>query len=414
MTKQPKTLEQFTEVVDSLQERVKELSCLYDILRLIEKNESQLDRIGQGVVDLLPKSWQFPTIACARFTIDNQIYETANFQSTDWRQVAEIRNSQRTIGEVEVCYLEQRPDSFEGPFLREERQLIDAIATHLGRASTRIDLERQNRERIKELTCLYRVSQVIEQHGENLSEIFQEIADLLPGSWQFPDIASGRVAYGPKQFVSLGFATSPENQSAEIVIGDKTVGVVEVHYREHRPEIDEGPFLHEERMLINAIAERLGRVIDRILTQQQLSVERQSLHNMNITLREVLSRIESEKNEISSRIQLNVDKVIMPTLTAIEQGLPAGMAGYAKLLKDNLGEIVSPFTKQIIMVNKNLTPAEIQICNMIRSGLSTKEIADTRSISPATVSVHREHIRRKLGIRNQKVNLASHLMALAE
>jgi DNA-binding CsgD family transcriptional regulator len=81
------------------------------------------------------------------------------------------------------------------------------------------------------------------------------------------------------------------------------------------------------------------------------------------------------------------------------------------LLRQSLQEIASPFLTQIARDHMELTPVEIAISTMIRNGLSTKEIAQLRCISSATVRRHRENIRRKLGLRNRKVNLATCLQA---
>ncbi len=398
----------------SLHERIKELTCLYGIAQLIEKHASEPDKVGQGVADLLPGSWQYPEIACARVTMLDKEYTSAHFQQSRWRLAAEIWVSQKRIGKVEVFYSTKKPEMAEGPFVHEERLLIDAVAGHLGQAWERNELEHSLQERIKELTCLYRVSQSIEKHGVNLDIIFQEVADLLPESWQYPEITSGRIVYREKQFITPDFSESRWLQKAQIMIGGETAGAIEVYYGRQMPEAVEGPFLQEERLLIDAIAERLSKACTRISIEQQLIVERAALNNMNITLREVLSKVEDEKTEIGERIQANVDKVIMPILYALEQDLPSESIGYARLLQRNLKEIVSPFTKQIVSAYQSLTPVEIQICNMIRSGLSTKDIARIRNISGATVSVHREHIRKKLGLKNQKLNLRSYLDSLAQ
>ena len=79
------------------------------------------------------------------------------------------------------------------------------------------------------------------------------------------------------------------------------------------------------------------------------------------------------------------------------------------MLKDSLDEITSPFINKISDKYRSLTPTEIQICHMIRNGLRTKEIAQIRGISAATVSRHRERVRRKLGIANKDVNLVTYL-----
>jgi len=80
-------------------------------------------------------------------------------------------------------------------------------------------------------------------------------------------------------------------------------------------------------------------------------------------------------------------------------------------MKTNLDEITSPFIRHLSSSYYSLTPAEIAICNMIRNGLRTKEIARMRGISIATVNRHRENIRHKLEITNSNVNLATYLQS---
>jgi DNA-binding CsgD family transcriptional regulator len=82
-----------------------------------------------------------------------------------------------------------------------------------------------------------------------------------------------------------------------------------------------------------------------------------------------------------------------------------------EILQTNLEEITSPFISQLSHFYHSMTPTEIAICNMIRNGMRTKEIADMRGISEATVNRHREKIRRKLKITNQDINLATFLQS---
>jgi len=114
-----------------LGERVKELNCLYGISHLIEQPDISLEEILQGTVDLIPPSWQYPEITCAWIVLDGKEFKTGNFRKTVWKQSNEIVLDAERLGYLEVYYLEERPESDEGPFLREERLLINAIAERL-------------------------------------------------------------------------------------------------------------------------------------------------------------------------------------------------------------------------------------------------------------------------------------------
>ncbi|MFH1079531.1 MAG: helix-turn-helix transcriptional regulator [Pseudomonadota bacterium] len=82
---------------------------------------------------------------------------------------------------------------------------------------------------------------------------------------------------------------------------------------------------------------------------------------------------------------------------------------YAEMLRNSLDEITSPFGSRLSKTSLSLTPTEINICNMIRSGMQTKEIAQIRGVSEATISRHREHIRKKLNITSTGVNMTTYL-----
>ena len=109
-----------------LGERVKELDCLYGVSSLIGKAGGDLDALLRGTVDLLPPAWQWPDACCARIIFHGRTFETANFRETEWRQAHGIRMGGETVGQVEVCYLEERP------FLQQEDQLLHAIAKQVG------------------------------------------------------------------------------------------------------------------------------------------------------------------------------------------------------------------------------------------------------------------------------------------
>jgi len=115
-----------------LRERIKEINCLYGISRLVEERNTSIDTILQGVVNLLPPSWQYPEATCARIKVRNRQITTANFMETIWKQAEEIIVNGEKYGIIEVYYLEEKPKSDEGPFLKEERDLIHAVAERLG------------------------------------------------------------------------------------------------------------------------------------------------------------------------------------------------------------------------------------------------------------------------------------------
>lgn len=136
--------------IDALKERVKELNCLYSLTNIVKDKKRSLDESLQKIVELIPPSWQYPDITCARITVDNKEYKTKNFQVTRWKQISEIVYDDKKIGAIEVYYLEERPEIDEGPFLIDERRLLDAISDLLGKyiEETKIKKEIDKAEKI--------------------------------------------------------------------------------------------------------------------------------------------------------------------------------------------------------------------------------------------------------------------------
>jgi PAS domain S-box-containing protein len=124
-----------------LKERVKELTCLRLISEFIENQEISLQEILKGTVEVIPDAWQYPEIACARIIMEDREFKTGNFRETVWKQVKDFSVQGKKSGTVEVYYLKEQPESDEGPFLKEERTLLDIIAARLAISITRINME---------------------------------------------------------------------------------------------------------------------------------------------------------------------------------------------------------------------------------------------------------------------------------
>jgi signal transduction histidine kinase len=127
----PKNVE-LIEIAHKLSERVKELNCLYGISRLFENTSISIEEILYSVVKLIPPAWQYPEITCARIKLEDTSINTPNFKETNWCQTQSIIVDSKIFGTLEVYYLVKKPLSDEGPFLKEERNLLRVIAERLG------------------------------------------------------------------------------------------------------------------------------------------------------------------------------------------------------------------------------------------------------------------------------------------
>ncbi|MFH1539392.1 MAG: GAF domain-containing sensor histidine kinase [bacterium] len=169
------------QLMHKLTERVKELDCLYGISKIIEKYGSSLEDILQGIVNVIPPGWQYPEITCSRIAVEDQEFRTDNFKETAWKQSADVFASGIRSGVVEVYYLEERPEADEGPFIKEERSLIEAIAERVGRAIAHRRSEEAVLQREELLSSLsQKVITVLEEERERVArELHDSIGQQL-------------------------------------------------------------------------------------------------------------------------------------------------------------------------------------------------------------------------------------------
>jgi len=119
-------------VEQDLKERVKELTCLYNISKLNEQSDISMEQFIFEILKFIPPAWQFPDVACARIIYNGHEFKTENFRETRWRQKGDIKEHEKIVGSVEVCYLKEMPDFNEDLFFKEEKDLINAIAEIFG------------------------------------------------------------------------------------------------------------------------------------------------------------------------------------------------------------------------------------------------------------------------------------------
>jgi len=152
---------------------LRELQCLSDIADIAEIPGITADEIYQEAANLIPKSYQYPEITCSKITIDGREFSTDNYRETSWKQSADIEANKATIGKVEVNYLEERPVIDEGPFLKAERLLINAVAERLGQVTARKRLETERRrleQRAQTMNCLASVGAIASGIAHKINE----------------------------------------------------------------------------------------------------------------------------------------------------------------------------------------------------------------------------------------------------
>ncbi|MGD9190495.1 MAG: cache domain-containing protein [Desulfobacterales bacterium] len=190
-----KTEKELQKIMSEVDERIKELNCFFGISRLVERRGLNLEEILQGIVDLIPPAWQYPENTCANINLKDQEFRTGNFKETQWGLTQSIVVNDKAVGTLVVYYLEERPESDEGPFLKEERNLINSIAERIGRIIERNRAQNalvESEERFRELVehsltgiSIIQDNQIVYQNPEQ-----ERLLGALPRPIKFADTDS--------------------------------------------------------------------------------------------------------------------------------------------------------------------------------------------------------------------------------
>lgn len=121
----------------------------------------------------------------------------------------------------------------------------------------------QIKERIKELNCLYKISEIANDQSKTMEEFFTQSTELIVQAFQYPDITSARIIFQGKDYSSTEFVKGPYKMETNIFSNRLSIGRIEVYYKEPKPDEDEGPFLKEERFLLNSISDILSGAYER-------------------------------------------------------------------------------------------------------------------------------------------------------
>lgn len=254
------------------------------------------------------------------------------------------------------------------------------------------------------------------------------------GVWD-RNLLTGEVYYGANWLRTLGYAEDdPETKHIHLEellhpddrervlaqIDDHVNGKTEIYAVEYRIQKKNG----EYRWMLSRgqVVERdahgtplrmTGTLTDITLMkafEAELEVKLQErttdLLESNAALNVLLKKREEDKKTLSEQILSNASKLVAPFLDRLQEaGLTAQQKTLVDILRTNIQELTSPFAAQFSSKLVRLTPAELQVANMVKQGKRSKEIAEIMHLSPGTVNIHRKNIRKKLEISHQKANL---------
>lgn len=271
-------------------------------------------------------------------------------------------------------------------FSAQNVQFYEAVAQTLGLAMDDRRAQHALRERVKELSCLYAIAQVLESAEEPASAFLGEIVRLLPPAWQFPDAVVACIRIDEADFTTGDMSRALHRQQAPVVVDGTTRGFVEVGYVEDRPEFAERAFLKEEEHLIAAVARELSlfvqrsdvrleklrlaeqvRLTDRLATLGQLAAS--VAHEINEPLGAVLgfAQLARKVSDVPARAVQDLDKIIQAALHAREvvrklmlfaRQTPSSrsMVRINDIVDESLGLFASRLGEQGVQVIRDLDP----------------------------------------------------------
>jgi DNA-binding CsgD family transcriptional regulator len=182
---------------------------------------------------------------------------------------------------------------------------------------------------------------------------------------------------------------------------------------ESRVEERTADLIKANRQLEEEVGER--KLAEKALKKREKELKNKTaqLQELNSALKVLLIKKEENRVDLEEKMVSNVRELIFPYLIKLNNGkLPDKEKAFINIIESNLKEIMSPFAHSLTSVYPGLTPTEIQVANLIKQGKTTKDIAELSNLSPRTIEFHRDNIRTKLGIKNKKINLRTHLLSL--
>ncbi len=269
-------------------------------------------------------------------------------------------------------------------------------------------------ERLKELDCLYGISSLLSRESLTIDEILGRVVAIIPAAWQHPERTRARIVLGGRDVGPHDPAGTGPTLVEPIALRGRESGFVEVSVAGVDPAAGRDVFLPDERRLLKAIAELVGGIAERKEAETALRQATEELDRKNAALKEIISQIESEKRELQEQCRANIESAVLPVLNRLknpDQGLEARLS-CVRIVEQSLKDIASAFSRKVMSERVRLSPREVEVSNLIRNGMSNKEIAELLGVSVLTVERHRHNIRRKLHISGEKVNLSTYLREL--
>ncbi|MBC8490042.1 MAG: PAS domain S-box protein, partial [Bacteroidetes bacterium] len=224
---------------------------------------------GQDITDRM-KTEEELRAANQQLDANNQQLRASEQQLKAANQQLGASNQQLKASEQQLKAANQQLDASNQQLTASEQQL-KASNQQLQASEQQLKASNQQLlERVKELNCFYGISKIVEIPDISLEEIFQRTVELIPASWQYPEITVCRMIINSKEYKTRNFKKTEWKQNNDIFVDNEKVGSIEIYQLKKMPDSNEEPFLKEERSLLNAIAERLGQIVERKKSEEKI------------------------------------------------------------------------------------------------------------------------------------------------
>ena len=333
----------------------------------------------------------------------------ADYTHPDDREESEKFVKQLIGGEKDFLTMEKR-------YIRKDRSVLYARTTVApvkninGKVEYLIAM-------VEDISEYRQVLDALRESGEKYRAIFEQAVDSIT----LIDAESGElVEFNESAHINLGYT---REEFAKLQISDiEALESVEEFSKNMEKVTKEGSDVFETKHRTKDGCIRCILVSSKIIYIQgkrffhgiwrditELKIAEMELAEKNSALREMIRQIEIEKQKLTEQVQVSIEQLVLPLLIKLEKRGSQLDRMYIRLMEDHFKSISSSLGINMLRELNKLTQKEIEICNLVRSGLSSKEIANLFDISYRTVETHRNNIRKKLGIKNRRINLITHL-----
>ena len=296
------------------------------------------------------------------------------------------------------------------------QRLTTQTVTTTGLDSLPMPVELALTERMKELHCLNQIEQTIGANQGSIDDMLQQTVEAIPQAWLHSAHAIARISRGSQVYQTGNIDHCLSVQSSQISANNTIYGCVEVGYTERFQEASEGPFLAEERLLLDTIATRIGSLIARVIAEDSLNrilLDNEKLYKQLLT---VLGGMAELRDPYTSGHQHNVGKLALAI--GMELGLPERQLEGLQLAASvhDIGKIMVP--AEILCKQTKLTRHEYELIkDHAEAGFTI--LKDVEFPWPIARIVHEHHERidgsgYPNGLHGDELLLESRILAVAD